>query len=142
MSSSKATCEGLQEKGFCKSQGGALFREAAGCQQAARHRKKRTVRPKRLWNFMAQKVTRPPTDRARRYALRFRVYFRERDSPKWLKGTTENISHTGVLFLSSSPLALETPLDLRLSLELGPRVKDPAEIRCKGAVVRLEPSKV
>ena len=91
---------------------------------------------------MAQRVTSPPTDRAKRYALRFQVYFRERDSPTWRKGTTENISHTGVLFLSSSPVALETPLDLRLSLELGPKVKDPAEIRCRGAVVRLEASKV
>lgn len=98
--------------------------------------------PRGALAFMAQRISPTPTGRARRYSLHFQVYFRERDSPKWLEGTTENISHTGVLFLSSSPFALETALDLRLSLEVGTKGRDPAEIRCKGAVVRLEKSKV
>jgi len=76
--------------------------------------------------------------RARRFALRFPVYFREPDSSTWLEGTTENISYTGMLFLSSSPLALETTLELRLQLVLGTKARDPAEIRCRGTVVRLE----
>lgn len=76
--------------------------------------------------------------RARRFALHLPVYFRELDSPTWLEGTTENISYTGVLFLSSARLAPETTLDLRLKLAVGTEGMDPAEIRCKGAVVRLE----
>ena len=76
--------------------------------------------------------------RARRFALHLPVHFRELDSPTWLEGTTENISHTGVLFLSSSPLAPETTLELRLQVALGTKGRDPAEIRCKGTVVRLE----
>ena len=83
----------------------------------------------------------PPqiADRARRFALRFPVYYRELDSPTWLKGTTENISHTGVLFLSSSPLAPETTLDMRLRVAVRTKSGGPAEVRCKGSVVRLEP---
>ncbi len=76
--------------------------------------------------------------RARRFALHLPVHFRELDSPTWLEGTTENISHTGVLFLSSSPLAPETTLELRLQVALGTKGRGPTEIRCKGTVVRLE----
>ena len=56
-----------------------------------------------------------------------------------MKGTTENISHTGVLFVSSSPLAPETPLDLRLKVAVRSKSSGPAEVRCKGLVVRQEP---
>jgi PilZ domain len=77
--------------------------------------------------------------RARRFSLRFPVYYRQLDSPTWLQGTTENISHTGVLFLSSSPLAPETTLDMRLKVAVRTKGGGPAEVRCKGLVVRLEP---
>ena len=79
------------------------------------------------------------SDRARRFALHLPVYYRESDSPTWLRGTTENISHTGVLFLSSSPMAPETMLDLRLRVAVRSKAGAPAEVRCKGSVVRLEP---
>jgi hypothetical protein len=79
------------------------------------------------------------SDRARRFALHLPVYYRVSDSPTWLKGTTENISHTGVLFLSSSPMAPETTLDLRLKVAVRSKTGGPAEVRCKGLVVRLEP---
>jgi hypothetical protein len=78
-------------------------------------------------------------DRARRFALKLPVYYREADSPTWMMGTTENISHTGVLFVSSSPLAPETPLDLRLEVAVRVKGGGPSEVRCKGSVVRLEP---
>jgi hypothetical protein len=51
---------------------------------------------------------------------------------------TENISYTGVLFRSSHPLVPEAALELRLQLAVGDRLKHAAEIRCKGAVVRVE----
>jgi hypothetical protein len=76
--------------------------------------------------------------RAKRFALRFPVYFREPDSSTWLEGTTENISYTGMLFVSTSPLAPETPLELRLQFAAGAKGKEPSEIRCKGKVVRME----
>lgn len=87
---------------------------------------------------MTSRTSHQNSARARRFALHLPVYFRELDSPTWLEGTTENISYTGVLFLSSSPLAPETTLDLRLQLATGTKGMNPAEIRCKGAVVRLE----
>lgn len=87
---------------------------------------------------MVRNILLHSADRARRFQLRFPVYYRELDGQTWLKGTTENISHTGVLFLSSSPFALETPLDLRLQLAVGAKGRGSAEVRCKGAVVRLE----
>jgi hypothetical protein len=79
------------------------------------------------------------SDRARRFALHLPVFYREADSPTWLRGTTENISHTGVLFLSTSPMAPETTLDLRLKVAVRSKSGRPAEVRCKGLVVRLEP---
>jgi hypothetical protein len=76
-------------------------------------------------------------ERARRFELHLPVYFRQPHSPTWLEGTTEDISHTGVLFRSSYRLALETALELRLQLAVGGE-QNGAEIRCKGAVVRVE----
>jgi hypothetical protein len=55
-----------------------------------------------------------------------------------LEGTTENISYTGVLFRSAYPLVLETALELRLQLAAGAKQNHASEIRCKGAVVRVE----
>lgn len=51
---------------------------------------------------------------------------------------TENISYTGVLLRSSSRLAPETALELRLQVAVGPQHSRTTEIRCKGAVVRVE----
>lgn len=87
---------------------------------------------------MARKSSTQHDGRAKRFALRFPVYFRPADSPTWMEGTTENISYTGVLFHSYSPLALESTLELRLQIAVATEGKDPAEIRGKGVVVRLE----
>lgn len=87
---------------------------------------------------MSTRISAQHASRARRFALRFPVYFRELDSSTWFEGTTENISYTGLLFLSPSPVAPATTLELRLQLVAGTKGKGPAEIRCKGTVVRLE----
>lgn len=87
---------------------------------------------------MTRKSTHKRNGRAKRFALRFPVYFREVDSPNWMEGRTENISCTGVLFQSASALALESTLELRLQVTVAAEVRDPAEIRCKGVVVRTE----
>jgi len=77
-------------------------------------------------------------NRARRFGLHFPVYFREQGSPTWLEGTTENISYSGMLLRSSSSVALESTVQVRLQL----KVREPAEICLKGAVVRVEQNKV
>jgi hypothetical protein len=92
----------------------------------------------REFGRMNSKRTLEHRDRPRRYALHLPVYFRELNSPNWLEGKTENISSTGILLRSSSPLAQETQLDLRLQVSLGTRGSGPIEIRCKCKVVRLE----
>lgn len=87
---------------------------------------------------MLNKTSSQDTERAKRFPLRLPVYFRELDSPTWLEGTTENISYTGMLFLSSSALALESTLDLKLRLGVGIKGGMPPEVLCKGVVVRQE----
>jgi hypothetical protein len=87
---------------------------------------------------MGSKTLHQNAERARRFALYLPVHFRQPHSPKWLEGTTENISYTGVLFRSSYPLPLETPLELRLEVAVGSKRNHGAEIHCKGAVVRVE----
>src|SRR5271157_1881109 len=87
---------------------------------------------------MGTKPSQQNTERARRFALHLPVYFRQPQSPTWLEGTTENISYTGVLLRSSYPLALKTALEVRLQLLAGAKQPRGAEIRCKGAVVRME----
>jgi len=87
---------------------------------------------------MTTKRSRAVGDRPRRYELRLPVYFRELNSPTWMKGRTENISYSGILLRSSSPLAQETQLDVRLQVSTGSKGKGPTEIHCKCKVVRLE----
>jgi len=87
---------------------------------------------------MVRRISPQHPERATRFALRFPVCFREPESPTWLEGTTENISYTGTLFLSPSPMAPETTLELRLQLPVGTKGEASPQIRCKGSVVRLE----
>jgi hypothetical protein len=87
---------------------------------------------------MANKTSLHNSERARRFALYLPVYFRQPRSSTWLEGTTENISYTGVLFRSPYPMVPETALELRLQLATGAKLNHASEIRCKGAVVRVE----
>ena len=88
-------------------------------------------------NPMGPRITPQHASRARRFGLHFPVYFRLPNSPTWLGGVTENISYTGLLFRSVFPMTVRTPVELRLPLAAG-RGKKPAELVCKGAVVRVE----
>jgi len=80
----------------------------------------------------------PFRGRATRFALRFPVYFRELRTSTWRKGKTVNISHTGMLIRSHTDFSPETTLEMRVPLAVGRVVALPAEIRCKGTVVRVE----
>jgi len=48
------------------------------------------------------------------------------DSSTWIEGTTENISYTGVLVQSSSSLALESKLELRVQVMVNDGGRNPA----------------
>ena len=79
--------------------------------------------------------------RAKRFPLHLRVYYREPNGPIWFEGTTQNVSYTGMLFWGPCPLQLETPVELRLKLAVGIREDHPAEVLCRGTVVRVEQSR-
>ena len=87
---------------------------------------------------MANKTSLQNSERARRFALHFPIYFRQPHCATWLEGTTENISYTGVLFHSPYPMVPKITLELRLQLAIGASLNHASEIRCKGAVVRVE----
>jgi hypothetical protein len=78
--------------------------------------------------------------RARRIALQFPVYYRQPESTKWCEGMTENISQSGLLFRGECPLQPQTLVELRLELTAAIKDEVPAEVLCKGAVVRIEQS--
>ena len=90
---------------------------------------------------MARKTSHKRNGRAKRFAFRFPVHFQEVDSRVWFEGTTENISRTGVLFTSASPLSLTGMHQLRLRISVA-AVPNLAEIHCTGEVVRSEPREV
>jgi len=89
-------------------------------------------------NEMRVRNTPKVPTRAQRFPLHFRVYYRELNSPIWLEGRTENISHTGMLFRCSCPLRLKTVIELRLMLGVDFDNDHPAEVLCRGAVVRVD----
>jgi len=80
--------------------------------------------------------------RAKRFALHFPVYYRQPKSPVWFEGRTENISQSGLLFRGACPLVVETPVELHLEVAVAIEGEAPAKVVCKGAVVRVEQSRV
>jgi hypothetical protein len=58
---------------------------------------------------------------------------------EWYEGWTENVSYTGMLFRCTVPFPVDTVVELKLQLaEGGARNDHPAEVLCKGTVVRVE----
>ncbi len=77
--------------------------------------------------------------RARRFTLHLRVLYRELGGQEWFEAWTENISRTGMLFRCDSPLPVDTIVELKLQLSpRGGNEEHPAEVLCKGTVVRVE----
>jgi len=77
-------------------------------------------------------------NRPRRFGMRIRLRYRLNGDSKWWKGTTENISRSGVLFRGEEFAEPNTPLEMTFVLPaefLGAR---PAEVLCKGKVVWSE----
>jgi hypothetical protein len=92
-------------------------------------------------NDMRAKILSRTPVRAKRYPVHLPIYYREPNSPIWYEGRTENVSHTRIQFLGSSPLRLESAVELRLKLDVGIRENHPAEVLCRGTVVRVEQSR-
>lgn len=84
-------------------------------------------------------MTPKDTGRAERFSIHIPVLYREPHGSTWFKGRTENISNSGVLFRAELLLRPETTIEMRIKLPAPIRSEGPAEILCKGAVVRIEP---
>ena len=54
----------------------------------------------------------------------------------WREGTTENISRSGVLFRAPDLLDLNTPIEMRVALPVGPSPERFPEVLCHGRIVR------
>jgi len=59
-------------------------------------------------------------------------------SDGWSEGATENVSHSGLLFRSSSPLEVGSSLELILEMPQELTGHDHAKVLCEGSVLRVE----
>ncbi len=66
------------------------------------------------------------------------VQFRIQGRDEWIEGVTENISRSGVLFRSSSPLEVGSSLELKLEMPHELTGEEDAHVLCEGALVRVE----
>jgi len=70
--------------------------------------------------------------------MKIHLRYRLSGGSKWWKGTTENISRSGVLFRGEEFADPKTPLELTFVLPKGIFGARPAEVMCKGTVVWSE----
>jgi PAS domain S-box-containing protein len=84
----------------------------------------------------ARMGSRIPSFRAQRFKLRLPIRYRSVGEIDWQRGTTENISRSGVLFRGET--ALQPMAQLEISLVLPPEIAgiSAAEVVCRGEVVR------
>jgi len=78
--------------------------------------------------------------RARRFNLQVPLRYRQLGEVVWSKGTTENISRSGMLFRAEQ--VIQPRVQLEINLVLPPEITGlpTAEVVCKGEVVRALPS--
>jgi len=74
--------------------------------------------------------------RARRFPLTLPIRCRRAGEEGWIEGVTINISSSGVLFCTSEPLDVDTPVEM--SIVLGESRARAGELRCDGHIVRIE----
>jgi hypothetical protein len=76
--------------------------------------------------------------RAQRFRIQMYLRYRLSGESKWRKGTTENVSSSGVLFRGEQFAAANSILDMRLALpDQIPGVPS-AQVFCRAVVVRSE----
>jgi hypothetical protein len=77
-------------------------------------------------------------NRAQRFGIQVHLRYRLSGESKWWKGTTENISRSGVLFRGEEFAEPNTPLELSFVLPKEILRGRPAEVVCRGTVIRSE----
>jgi hypothetical protein len=74
--------------------------------------------------------------RARRFPLTLPIRCRRAGEEEWIDGVTINISSSGVLFRTTEPLDVDTPVEMTIALGESPARA--GELRCDGHIVRIE----
>ena len=77
----------------------------------------------------------PTRMRAPRFPLTLPIRCRRAGNERWIEGVTINISRSGVLFRTSMPLDIDTPVEM--TIVLGGSSMTPGELRCDGHIVRI-----
>jgi DNA-binding response OmpR family regulator len=78
--------------------------------------------------------------RAQRFNLRLPLTYRQVGEQDWRKGTTENISRSGMLFRAEEMIPANVQLEINLVLPMEIAGLSAAEVICRGQIVRtLEP---
>jgi len=78
--------------------------------------------------------------RAQRFVIHLPVRYRIAGSPSWQSGTTANISASGVLFSAEQPLAVNTAIDLVITLPDTGRSAVSGEVVGRARIVRVAAS--
>jgi two-component system, cell cycle sensor histidine kinase and response regulator CckA len=77
-----------------------------------------------------------PPFRAQRFNLHLPLRYRQLGEPDWRKGTTENISRSGLLFRAEEQLQPNAQLEINLVLPVEIAGLAATEVVCRGEVVR------
>ena len=75
-----------------------------------------------------------PSVRSRRFSVDVPLEVRSGDEAQWWPARTENVSATGILFRSATPIPPETPVELKFHLDVG---DGSVEMTCSGTVARI-----
>lgn len=76
--------------------------------------------------------------RAQRFPLDLPVRYCRVGETVWMDGTTENISHSGVLFRVGQPLDIDSPVEIRITLPATSPGSPGSQIICQARIVRAE----
>lgn len=93
----------------------------------ARHSPRRKCGTKKAW-----------MPRERRLRHQVPVLFRISGSEEWIEGATENISRSGMLFRSYSPLEAGSTIELKLDMPQELTGEQGARVVCEGSLLRVE----
>ena len=77
-----------------------------------------------------------PAFRAQRFNLQLPLRYRRLGEPGWRKGTTENISRSGLLFRAEEALQPNAQVEINLVLPVEIAGLAATEVVCRGEVVR------
>ena len=80
------------------------------------------------------------SQRAHRYPIRVPVRYRSSGHKEWHEGKIENISRSGLLFEAEHAVAADTRVEMRFFLPETMSVEHPAEVVCRGKIVRTVPT--